>query len=109
MSVKRLLAASAALFLAAAIGARPAAAPAQAPADRLTADVLKGLEFRSIGPAIATGRGQDIAIDPKSASTRYVAPAFGGLWKTTNRASDVPRAGRLRLDGDLLHAAGRDG
>src|SRR5450830_551126 len=58
----------------------------QAPAtDRLTADVLKGLEFRSIGPAISTGRVQDIAIDPKSPSTWYVATAFGGLWKTTNR------------------------
>src|SRR5450830_1467413 len=60
----------------------------QAPAtDRLTADVLKGLEFRSIGPAISTGRVQDIAIDPKSPSTWYVATAFGGLWKTTNRGT----------------------
>src|SRR3954462_12477617 len=62
----------------------------QAPAggaDRLTADVLKGLEFRSIGPAIQTGRVQDIAIDPKSANTWYVATAFGGLWKTINRGT----------------------
>ena len=44
--------------------------------DQLTADVLKGLEFRSIGPAISTGRVQDIAIDPKSPSTWYVA-TFG--------------------------------
>src|SRR5215470_17890644 len=54
-------------------------------ADRLTADVLKGLEFRSIGPAISTGRVQDIAIDPRNPNTWYVATAFGGLWKTTNR------------------------
>jgi photosystem II stability/assembly factor-like uncharacterized protein len=51
----------------------------------LTSDVLKGLEFRSIGPAIQTGRVQDVAIDPKNPSTWYVATAFGGLWKTTNR------------------------
>jgi len=64
--------------------ARQAAAPA---GDRLTAEVLKGLEFRSIGPAIATGRVQDIAIDPKSPNVWYVATAFGGLWKTTNRGT----------------------
>src|SRR5262249_50737595 len=51
------------------------------------ADVLKGLEFRSIGPAITTGRVQDIAMDPKNPNTWYVAPAFGGLWKTTNRGT----------------------
>jgi photosystem II stability/assembly factor-like uncharacterized protein len=63
------------------IGARQAA-PAS---DRLTADVVKGLEFRSIGPAISTGRVQDIAIDPRNPNTWYIATAFGGLWKTTNR------------------------
>jgi len=88
MNMKAFAAASAALCLVStvAIGARQAA-PVQAPSDRLTADVLKGLEFRSIGPAISTGRVQDIAIDPKSPSTWYVATAFGGLWKTTNRGT----------------------
>src|ERR1043166_1813500 len=86
MNVTRTLAAAiAALSVAATVtmGAR------QAPpsSDRLTADVLKGLEFRSIGPAISTGRVQDIAIDPKSPNTWYVATAFGGLWKTTNRGT----------------------
>src|SRR5262249_34703666 len=65
------------------IGARQAA-PA---ADRLTAEVLKGVGVRSIGPAISTGRVQDIAIDPKNPNTWYVATAFGGLWKTTNRGT----------------------
>jgi photosystem II stability/assembly factor-like uncharacterized protein len=65
------------------IGARQTA-PAS---DRLTADSLKGLEFRSIGPAISTGRVQDIAIDPRNPNTWYVATAFGGLWKTTNRGT----------------------
>ena len=51
----------------------------------LTADALKGLELRSIGPTIATGRIADIAIDPKNPSVWYIASAFGGLWKTTNR------------------------
>src|SRR5438552_18172263 len=51
----------------------------------LTADALKGLELRSIGPALATGRIQDIQIDPKDPNVWYVATAFGGLWKTVNR------------------------
>src|SRR5436190_14833567 len=51
----------------------------------LDANVLKGLELRSLGPALATGRIQDVDIDPKNPSVWYVASAFGGLWKTTNR------------------------
>ena len=53
--------------------------------DRLTADVLKGIELRSIGPSLTTGRVVDVKIDPKNPSTWYVVTAFGGLWKTTNR------------------------
>jgi photosystem II stability/assembly factor-like uncharacterized protein len=55
--------------------------------DRLTADVLEGLTFRSIGPVIQTGRVQDIAIDPKNPNTWYIAAAFGGVWKTVNRGA----------------------
>src|SRR5437773_3458788 len=51
----------------------------------VTADALKGMELRGIGPALATGRIQDVAIDPKDPSVWYVASAFGGLWKTANR------------------------
>ncbi len=95
-STRVFFAAVAALSLAvAATGARPALsersestgqASATTP-DRLTADVLKGLTFRSIGPVIQTGRVQDIAIDPKNPNVWYVAAAFGGLWKTTNRGT----------------------
>jgi hypothetical protein len=53
--------------------------------DRLTTDLLKGIELRSIGPGIATGRISDIAIDEKNPSVWYIASSFGGLWKTTNR------------------------
>src|SRR5215203_1133636 len=51
----------------------------------LTANALKGLELRSIGPTLTTGRVQDVEIDPKNPSVWYVASAFGGLWKTENR------------------------
>ena len=56
-----------------------------APADRLTAEQLKGIELRSIGPSISTGRVADVEIDPKNHNVWYVASAFGGLWKTVNR------------------------
>jgi photosystem II stability/assembly factor-like uncharacterized protein len=46
---------------------------------------LKGLELRSIGPTLTTGRIQDIEIDPRNPNVWYVASAFGGLWKTENR------------------------
>jgi len=48
---------------------------------------LKGLELRSVGPSLATGRIQDVAIDPKNPNVWYVASAFGGLWKTVNRGT----------------------
>jgi photosystem II stability/assembly factor-like uncharacterized protein len=85
MKLKTLLAAVAALSFLSTANMR--ARPAQSEPKSLNAEVLKGLEFRSIGPAIQTGRVQDIAIDPKSPNTWYIATAFGGLWKTTNRGT----------------------
>ncbi|HZP48328.1 MAG TPA: hypothetical protein VFB07_07340 [Vicinamibacterales bacterium] len=52
-----------------------------------TVDQLKGLEFRGIGPGLATGRIQDVQIDPRHPDVWYVASAFGGLWKTVNRGT----------------------
>ena len=51
----------------------------------LDADLLKGIQFRSLGPGFVTGRIADIEIDPKDPNVWYVATAFGGLWKTVNR------------------------
>jgi photosystem II stability/assembly factor-like uncharacterized protein len=45
---------------------------------------VDGLKFRSIGPAIYSGRIADIAVHPDQPSTWFVAAASGGLWKTTN-------------------------
>jgi photosystem II stability/assembly factor-like uncharacterized protein len=66
-------------MVSAALGAR------QAATDRLNADVLKGIELRSVGPALTTGRVVDVEMDPKNPNTWYVVTAFGGLWKTENR------------------------
>ena len=45
---------------------------------------LSNLEWRSIGPAFASGRIADIAIHPDHEHTWYVAVGSGGVWKTTN-------------------------
>lgn len=45
---------------------------------------LSGLKFRSVGPALTSGRIADIAVNPNNFSEYYVATAAGGVWKTTN-------------------------
>src|SRR5262245_37460706 len=41
-------------------------------------------KFRSIGPAVTSGRVVGFAMHPLDKSTYYVAVASGGVWKTTN-------------------------
>ncbi|MEL7020926.1 MAG: glycosyl hydrolase, partial [Bacteroidota bacterium] len=45
---------------------------------------LSGLKFRSVGPALTSGRIADFAIHPDNTAHYYVATASGGVWKTTN-------------------------
>jgi photosystem II stability/assembly factor-like uncharacterized protein len=45
---------------------------------------ITGLNARSIGPAITSGRIADIAVHPDNRSVYYVATASGGVWKTVN-------------------------
>jgi photosystem II stability/assembly factor-like uncharacterized protein len=70
----------------AALGARKKGEEAEkkAPESPLNAELLSGLTLREIGPAIASGRISDIAVDPDRTSTWYVAVASGGVWKTVN-------------------------
>ncbi len=69
-------------------GAKPGTkAPTKAaPAARLllTSELLSGLAFRNIGPAVMSGRISDIAIHPRDRHTWYVAVGSGGVWKTEN-------------------------
>ncbi len=43
-----------------------------------------GLSFRSIGPAVTSGRISDFATDPRNPAVYYVASSSGGVWKTVN-------------------------
>ena len=45
---------------------------------------FNGLKFRSIGPAITSGRVVDFAVNPNDIHEFYVAVACGNVWKTTN-------------------------
>jgi photosystem II stability/assembly factor-like uncharacterized protein len=54
---------------------------------KLNSGTLSGLKFRSIGPAIASGRIIDIAVNPNNFNEFYLAVASGGVWKTTNKGN----------------------
>ncbi len=43
-----------------------------------------GLAFREIGPAIASGRIADFAVDPRNKNHYYVGVCSGGVWETHN-------------------------
>ena len=50
----------------------------------MNAETFSGLKFRSIGPAVASGRVMSIAVNPKNKFEYYVGVASGGVWKTVN-------------------------
>nr|WP_299382172.1 glycosyl hydrolase [Allomuricauda sp.] len=56
-------------------------------AQKTDSTTYKGLEFRSLGPALTSGRIADIAIHPKDESVWYVAVGSGGVWKTVNNGT----------------------
>jgi photosystem II stability/assembly factor-like uncharacterized protein len=45
---------------------------------------FNGLKFRSIGPALTSGRISDFAMHPDNPKIYYVATSSGGVWKTVN-------------------------
>ncbi len=63
--------------------------PAQEKADdsstsKINSGLLSSLKFRSIGPALMSGRIGDLAVDPHNPNIWYVGVASGNVWKTTN-------------------------
>jgi hypothetical protein len=49
-----------------------------------TDPLLRGFEFRSIGPAVMMGRVDDIVGSEQDPMTIYIGFATGGLWKSTD-------------------------
>jgi photosystem II stability/assembly factor-like uncharacterized protein len=76
---------------AAAPPAEKAAKPAEKAGDKApekkggwSTDTWSGLSFRSIGPALTSGRIVDIAVDPTDKKRWFLAVGSGGVWRTLN-------------------------
>lgn len=52
--------------------------------DSIKSSTFNGLKWRSIGPALTSGRIADFAVNPFNHSEYYVAVASGHVWKTKN-------------------------
>ena len=52
--------------------------------DSLKSSTFSGLKWRSIGPAMTSGRIADFAVNPENTKEYYVAVASGHVWKTIN-------------------------
>jgi photosystem II stability/assembly factor-like uncharacterized protein len=53
----------------------------------MSSSTFAGLSFRSIGPAWASGRISDFAVNPENHSEIYVGVSAGNIWKTTNNGT----------------------
>ncbi|MBX2971133.1 MAG: glycosyl hydrolase [Cyclobacteriaceae bacterium] len=53
--------------------------------EAFSSDQVSALKFRSIGPAVTSGRISDFAVNSTNNSEYYVATSSGGVWKTNNR------------------------
>jgi photosystem II stability/assembly factor-like uncharacterized protein len=63
--------------------ATPAASPTPKP-EPMSTGTFSGMKFRSIGPAVTSGRVIAFAVDPNDRAKYYIAVASGGVWKTVN-------------------------
>ncbi|MEO6489541.1 MAG: hypothetical protein ABIO04_06345 [Ferruginibacter sp.] len=70
--------------------------------DSLKNASLAGLKFRSIGPALTSGRVVDIAVNPNNKAEYYVASGHGSLWKTTNNGTSFSPV----FDGQVSYSMG---
>ena len=93
------------------LGAKPSGQPAATNRDEAqkkeeekgpwSSKTFEGLELRSIGPALMSGRVMDFAVDPDNHARYFVASASGGVWKTVNCGHHLDAG--LRQGGRLLH------
>ena len=54
------------------------------PKTRFDTVAIAGLKFRSIGPALTSGRISEFAVDPINHKRYFVAVSSGGVWRTIN-------------------------
>jgi photosystem II stability/assembly factor-like uncharacterized protein len=63
---------------------RPAAPPPEPKPNESADPMLRGFEFRSIGPAVMMGRLDDIVGTASDPMLLYIGFATGGVWKSTD-------------------------
>jgi len=71
------------------VGSKPPSkkAKSEEPANEaagMNAATFKGLVFRSLGPALTSGRIGDLAVDPQHPKRYFVGVCSGNVWKTEN-------------------------
>ena len=64
--------------------AQPAAGAGGANQDPWASGTFNELRLRAVGPALMSGRVNNVAVHPDDKQTWYVGVASGGVWKTTN-------------------------
>src|SRR5690349_17104766 len=52
--------------------------------DPWASGTFSDLRLRAIGPALMSGRINNVAVHPEDKQTWYVSAASGGVWKTSN-------------------------
>ena len=52
--------------------------------DPMSSATFSGLKFRSVGPALISGRVVSIAVNPHNKSQYFIGVASGGVWRTDN-------------------------
>jgi len=83
-------------------GEAPGKDEKEAPKGGFSSDTFKGLELRSLGPALTSGRITDIAVDPRNSKRWFVAAADGGVWRTVNGGITFQPV----FDGEVSHSIG---
>ncbi len=53
----------------------------------MNSGTFSALKFRSLGPALTSGRIGDIAVDPTNNARYFIAVCSGGLWRTENNGT----------------------
>lgn len=53
----------------------------------VSSSLFSGITFRSVGPAWASGRIADLAVNPSNHSEIYAAIASGNIWKSVNNGT----------------------
>ena len=83
-------------------GATPGKDEKEAPKGGYRSETFAGLELRSIGPALTSGRITDLAVDPENKHRWFVASADGGVWRTVNSGVTFQPV----FDGEVSHSIG---